>query len=95
MREKIIDVREIRELAKKFSPDEIERCIELHLREVKHNCPLSGTTEHIINELSKAEFVRTRVDKGARPMDAVWELAEKIRRFQLDPEGKTERQTGA
>ena len=88
MREKIIVIREIRELAKKFSPEDMEKCIEMHLREEKHNCPLVGTSEHIINELAKAEFVRKMVDNGARPMEAVRELAERIRRFQLGPEGK-------
>ncbi|MDA8089491.1 MAG: hypothetical protein M0Z61_04635 [Nitrospiraceae bacterium] len=82
MREKIIDIREIRELAKKFSPEEMEECIELHLKKEKHECPLTGTDDHIINELAKAEFVRKLVDKGALPLDAVRQLAERIRRFQ-------------
>lgn len=82
MREKIIDIREIRELAKKFSPEEMEEFIELHLKKEKHECPLTGTDDHIINELAKAEFVRKLVDKGALPLDAVRQLAERIRRFQ-------------
>ncbi len=86
MREKIIDIREIRALAKKFSPEEMEECIELHLKKEKHECPLAGTTDHIINELAKAEFVRKLVDKGTLPLDAVRQLAEKIRQYHQEGE---------
>ncbi|MDA8085228.1 MAG: hypothetical protein M0Z75_00835 [Nitrospiraceae bacterium] len=88
MREITIDIEEIRELAKRFRPEEIEHCIEMHLREEKHECPLKGTSEHIINELAKAGFVRKMVDNGAQPMDAIRELAERIRRFQMGSDGK-------
>lgn len=82
MREKAIDIKEVRKLAGMFTLEEIENCIELHLRKEKHRCPLTGTDDHIINELAKAQYVRDRVDKGVLPLDAIRELAEKIRRFQ-------------
>ena len=85
--EKAIDIKEIRQLARMFSPEEIEHCIEMHLRQEKHKCPLTGTDEHIINTLAKAQFVRKRVNEGASLIDAIREIAERIRRFQQDGEG--------
>ncbi len=81
MREKVIDIKEVRKLANMFTIEEIENCIALHLRKEKHSCPLTGTDDHIINELAKAQYVRDRVDKGVLPLDAIRELAEKIRSF--------------
>ncbi|MDA8174836.1 MAG: hypothetical protein M0018_09650 [Nitrospiraceae bacterium] len=85
---KAFDIKEIRELAGRFNPLEIEHCIDMHLREEKHECPLTGTSEHIIGELAKAGYVRKRVDEGARPLDAIRELAERIRSFQHEHAGK-------
>ena len=90
MSQKVIDIKEIRELAGRFSPEEIDHCIEMHLREEKHECPLTGTSEHIIGELAKAGYVRKRVDAGAKPLDAIRELAERIRSFQHGSEEKKE-----
>ena len=88
MREKTIDIQEIRELANRFSPEEIEKCIDMHLRAERHECPLTGTNEHMINELAKAGFVRQRVDTGTKLVDAIRELAERIRRLQPGEGGK-------
>ncbi|MEW6571496.1 MAG: hypothetical protein AB1390_10030 [Nitrospirota bacterium] len=77
-----IHVREIRELAKKFTPQEIEGCIEHQLKEGTNICEVTGTTEHVINELAKAEFVRDMMDKGTTLIEALRELARRIRRVQ-------------
>ena len=53
-----LDVREIRELAKKFTPEEIEGCITEQLSAGKNVCLVDNSTERIINELAKAEFVK-------------------------------------
>ncbi|MGE5893316.1 MAG: hypothetical protein ACM34I_04615 [bacterium] len=81
MEKQDINVREIRELAKRFSPEEIESCISQQLQEGENVC-IPGPTEYVINELSKAQFVRSLVDKGTPLMDAVRELARRIRLVQ-------------
>ncbi len=74
-----IYIKEIKELAKKFTPQEIEQCIMQQLQEGVNICDISGPTEYVINELSKAEFVRELIDKGMTITDAVRELARRIR----------------
>lgn len=74
-----IRIKEIRELAQRFTPEEIERCILQQIKEGINVCNITGSTEHIVNELSKAEFVRELTDKGMTINDAVRELARRIR----------------
>ncbi|MBA4348788.1 MAG: hypothetical protein C0415_02225 [Thermodesulfovibrio sp.] len=75
-------IKEIRELAGKFKPDEIEQCIAQQISEGTNICYIGGHTEHVVNELSKAEFVRDLMDKGMSMNDAVRELARRIRLVQ-------------
>lgn len=82
MEHQAIDFKEIRELAARFSPDEIEGCIMQQMEEGRNVCDLAGPTEFVINELSKASFVREQIDKGMSLMDAVRELARRIRNVQ-------------
>ncbi len=82
MRREEIDIREIRELAKRFTPEEIDNCIIQHLEEGENVCEVTGSTEQVINELAKAGFVRGLVDKGTPLMDAVRDLARRIRLVQ-------------
>ncbi|MBF0564073.1 MAG: hypothetical protein HQK89_02400 [Nitrospirae bacterium] len=77
-----MQIKEIRELAQKFTPNEIETCISQQLREGVNECKQSGPTDHVLNELSKAEFVRKRMDEGVSLTDAVRELARRIRNVQ-------------
>jgi hypothetical protein len=78
-----IHIMEIRELAKMFTPEEMETCIALQLKEGTNVCNVSGPTEHVINELAKAGFVRSLTDEGVPLMDAVRELAKRIRLVQM------------
>ncbi len=77
-----IHIREIRELAKRFTPEEMETCIAHQLEKGENVCEVPGPTEHVINELAKAGFVRGLTDKGTPLMDAVRELARRIRLVQ-------------
>ncbi len=77
-----IHIGEIRELAKRFTAEEIEGCINQQMQEGKNVCFAEGPAEHIINELAKAEFVRSRVEKGTPLTDAIRELARRIRQVQ-------------
>jgi hypothetical protein len=78
-----IHIKEIRELAKKFTPEQIESCIAQQMHEGANICDISGPTEYVINELSKAGFVRDLMDKGMSMTDAVRELAKRIRLVQM------------
>jgi hypothetical protein len=75
-------LKEIRELATRFTPEQIEGCIMQQIDEGTNICDISGTTEYVINELSKAGFVRDLMDKGMSMSNAVRELAKRIRLVQ-------------
>lgn len=77
-----IDIKEIKELAKRFSPEEIEGCITQQLETGENVCLRNESSERIINELSKAQFIRQRLEKGMSLADALRELAQKMRRIQ-------------
>ncbi len=77
-----IDMKEIRELAERFSPEEIECCITQQIEEGTNVCDLTGPSERVISELSKASFVREQMDRGLSLMEAVRELARRIRTVQ-------------
>ncbi|GER93874.1 hypothetical protein A45J_1631 [hot springs metagenome] len=78
-----IHIKEIKELAKKFTPEQIEGCISQQMHEGTNVCDISGTTEQVINDLSKARFVRDLMDKRMSMTDAVRELAKRIRLVQM------------
>lgn len=77
-----IGVKEIRELAKKFTPEEIEDCIKQHLEVGTNICEVRGEIEKVIGELAKAQFVKELMGKGMPLADAVRELARRIRLVQ-------------
>ncbi len=77
-----IHIKEIKELARKFTPEQIENCITQQMQKGANVCEISGPTEYVINELSKAGFVRDLMDKGMSLTDAVRELAKRIRLVQ-------------
>jgi hypothetical protein len=74
--------KEVRELAVKFTSNEIETCLTQQLQEGVNECKMGTSTDHVINELSKAEFVRKRMDEGLSPIDGMRELARRIRNVQ-------------
>lgn len=76
------DVKEIRELAKRFTPEEIESCITQQLETGKNVCLRNPSTEYIINELSKAGFVKNLMAEGMELADALRELARRMRNIQ-------------
>ncbi|MGE5894406.1 MAG: hypothetical protein ACM34I_10160 [bacterium] len=75
-------IREIRELARKYTPEEMDGCIKSQIEEGANVCHTSGPPETIINELAKAGFVRDLMDKGVPLNEAVRILAERIRLVQ-------------
>lgn len=77
-----IDISGIKELAKRFSPEEIEGCITQQIETGENVCLKDESSEKVINELSKAEFVRDLMEKGMNLADALRELARRMRQVQ-------------
>lgn len=77
-------IKQIREIAQKFSPEQIEGCISQQMDTGRNICLTDETSEKTINELSKAEVVRDFMDQGMSLADALRELA---RRMRLAQEG--------
>jgi hypothetical protein len=77
-----LDVREIKEIARKYTPEQIEGCITQQMETGKNICLKNPSAEHIVNELSKAEFIKRRMAEGMELADAIRELAKRMREIQ-------------
>ncbi len=77
-----LDIKEIKELAKRFPPEQIEGCITQQIETGQNVCLRDKSSELIINELAKAGFVRDLMDKGMSLADALRELARRMRQIQ-------------
>ncbi|MDA8088753.1 MAG: hypothetical protein M0Z61_00815 [Nitrospiraceae bacterium] len=74
------DLKTIREIAKKYTPDQIEGCIIMQLETGQNVCLMDRHHEGVINELAKAAFVKTLMaQKHLSLADALRELANKMR----------------
>ncbi|MBI5639983.1 MAG: hypothetical protein HZA17_06110 [Nitrospirae bacterium] len=80
------DLKEIRELAKRFRPDEIEGCLTQQLETGANICLRDASSEKVINELAKAVFIRNLMDQGVSLPDALRELARRMRSIQMGSE---------
>jgi len=74
-----MDIKNIREIAKKYTPEQIEGCISKQIETGKNVCLTDATSEKIINELSKAGVVRELMDGGMDLADALREVARRMR----------------
>ncbi len=83
-----IDIKEIKEVAKKYSPEQIESCITQQVETGENICLEDGVSEKIINELAKAKVVRSFIENGMCLADALRELARKMRLVQKGFEGE-------
>lgn len=77
-----MDIKQIKDIAKKYTPEQIEGCITQQIETGKNICLADETSERIINELSKAEVIRELVDQGMSLADALRELARRMRLVQ-------------
>lgn len=80
-----MNIKEIKELSAKFTPEQIERCINETLKNGKpltQGCNPSGDIIQILNTLAKAQTVRELMDQGMSQTQAIRELAKKIREIQ-------------
>lgn len=73
---------QIKDIAKRFSPEQIEACITQQIETGDNVCLTDENSEKIINELSKAEVVRGLMDEGMGLADALRELARRMRLVQ-------------
>ncbi|MCX8031405.1 MAG: hypothetical protein N3A59_07510 [Thermodesulfovibrionales bacterium] len=76
-----IDIKEIKKLALKFSPEQLETCINQQIQEGNNVCEVRGNTDYVISELAKAEYVKELMQQGLSLKDAVRMLAQRIRSF--------------
>ena len=84
MSEPSINFKVIRELANKFSPEQINSCINTQISTDINSCHIDGSTEEVINKLSKASYVSELVSGGMNIKEAVRTLASRIRAIQTN-----------
>ncbi len=74
------DIKELKKLAKKFTPEQIEGCITQQIESGENVCIRNEPSEKVISELAKAEFVKDLMaEKGISLADALRELAKRMR----------------
>ena len=77
-----VHTREIRELADRFSVEQLERCLTEELDTGDNRCELTGPTGDVVSTLAEAELVREQVDRGVPLIDSIRELARRMRAVQ-------------
>ncbi|WP_457641758.1 DUF6952 family protein [Persephonella sp.] len=77
-----MNIKEIKELAKKFSVEQLELCINETLEKGENYCEVRGEVIEVINTLAKAQTVRELMEQGMTEMEAIRELARRIRKIQ-------------
>jgi hypothetical protein len=83
-----IDIKEIKEIAKRFSPEQIDGCITQQIDTGENVCLMDESAEKIINELAKAQFIRKMMENGMSLADALRELANRMRQIQSMSKGE-------
>ena len=79
-----MDIKEIRELAQRFSPEQIDQCIGQQLETDANVCMRDEPEEKIISELAKAQFIRELIEQGMPFPDALRERARRRRELQKE-----------
>ncbi len=76
-------IKEIKELAKKFTPEQLENCITQAIEnDGKSECYYGEDVLEVVNTLAKAQTVRQLMEQGMSEIEAIRELARKIRQVQ-------------
>lgn len=83
-----MNLQEIKELSKRFTPEQIEGCITQQLETGQNICLRDESSEKIVSELAKAKFVRDMMERGMSLPDALRELARRMRQVQSFAERK-------
>jgi len=69
----------IRELARRFSAEQLEACMTAEIETGTNLCVQDGTVQEVVSVLAEAEFVREQVDRGVPRADAIRDLARRMR----------------
>lgn len=77
-------IQHVRELAEKYSRDELEKCIDQQLGEQSNACFAGGDDIETMNVLAKASWIREQLESGACESltDAIRKLAASMRNVQ-------------
>lgn len=77
-------IQHVRELAEKYSHDELERCIDQQIMEGTNSCQCCETAEETVNVLSKASWIKKQIEDGhcQSVTDAIRKLAASMRAVQ-------------
>jgi hypothetical protein len=70
---------DVKKLAEKYSPEQIEACIRQQIEKGENACDIIDETDEVITALSEAEVVRELMDQGMTLSDALRELGRRIR----------------
>jgi hypothetical protein len=74
-----MDTKELKKLAEKYSPEQLETCIRQQLEKGENACDLVDETDEVITALSKAEVIRELMEQGRTFSEALRELGKRIR----------------
>ncbi len=74
-----MDTKELKKLAEKYSPAQLEQCIRQQMEKGSNECEIVNEADEVITALSKAEVVRELMDEGRTFSEALRELARRIR----------------
>ncbi|GAB6072488.1 hypothetical protein JCM14244_08650 [Venenivibrio stagnispumantis] len=79
-----MNINEIKELARKFTPEQLENCITMAIEQKEGHIQVcdgqvSGEVLEVINTLAKAQTVRELMEQGMSEIEAIRELARRIR----------------
>ncbi|WP_457642617.1 DUF6952 family protein [Persephonella sp.] len=77
-----MNIKEIKELANRFTKEQLENCILQTIETGKNECEIDGDVLEVVNTLAKAQTVRELMEQGMSQMEAVRELARRIRQVQ-------------
>ncbi len=78
-----MNIKEIKELAKKFTPEQLDNCITQAIEnEGQNECYIGEDVLEVVNTLAKAQTVKELMEQGLSEIEAIRELAKRIRKVQ-------------
>ena len=77
-----MNVANVKNLAQTYSYAQLDVCLTDAINGKPNSCTVLGTTEDQVNDLAKAEFVRSKMDEGMTAQLALRDLAARMRRAQ-------------
>lgn len=77
-----VDAEEIRSIADRYSPEEIAGCVCEELDTGRLTCVVSEENRKMVEELSRAKFVRGLTEKGVSLAEALRELSVRVSQLQ-------------